>query len=62
MGGRLLQHAVRAGRALVRPLQEVNDLRATVERAKNDIIKTVIGVLGTFSAVAFTISRLMTIS
>lgn len=41
--------------------QEVNELKATVEKAKNDVIKTVIGVLGTFSAIAFTISRLVTL-
>ncbi|GBF99759.1 chloroplast tscA maturation factor, partial [Raphidocelis subcapitata] len=39
--------------------REVNELKATVEKAKNDVIKTVIGVLGTFSAIAFTISRLL---
>jgi hypothetical protein len=59
-------------RALRRPLsppitptptpQEVNELKATVEKSKNDVIKTVIGVLGTFSAIAFTISRLVTMS
>ncbi|KAI8467222.1 MAG: chloroplast tscA maturation factor [Monoraphidium minutum] len=42
--------------------REVNELKATVEKAKNDIIKTVIGVLGTFSAIAFTISRLVTMA
>jgi hypothetical protein len=44
------------------PPQEVNELKATVEKSKNDVIKTVIGVLGTFSAIAFTISRLVTMS
>lgn len=31
-------------------------------QAKNDIIKTVIAVLGTFSAVAFTITRIFAMS
>ncbi len=37
---------------------DVNEVRSSVEKAKNDTIKSVITILGTFSAVAFTISRL----
>jgi hypothetical protein len=44
------------------PSQEVNELKATVEKSKNDVIKTVIGVLGTFSAVVFTATRLLSIA
>lgn len=44
------------------PPQEVNELKATVEKSKNDVIKTVIGVLGTFSAVVFTATRLLSIA
>jgi hypothetical protein len=40
-------------------LQEVNDIRAGMEKAKNDIIKSTIAIMGTFSAIAFTITRLM---
>ena len=39
--------------------RELNGLSAAIEKAKNDIIKTVIAVLGTFSAVAFTVTRLI---
>jgi hypothetical protein len=39
--------------------QEVNDLRAGMEKAKNDIIKSTIAIMGTFSAIAFTITRLV---
>jgi hypothetical protein len=42
--------------------REINELKATVEKAKNDTIKTVIGILGTFSAVVFTVTRLITFS
>lgn len=41
--------------------RELNSLAAAIEKAKNDIIKTVIAVLGTFSAVAFTITRLLAV-
>ncbi|GAX75906.1 hypothetical protein CEUSTIGMA_g3349.t1 [Chlamydomonas eustigma] len=40
---------------------DVNEVRSSVEKAKNDTIKSVITILGTFSAVAFTISRLSAI-
>lgn len=39
--------------------RELNSLSAQIEKAKNDVIKTVIAVLGTFSAVAFTVTRLL---
>jgi len=39
--------------------RDVNELKSALEKAKNDTIKSVITILGTFSAVAFTISRLM---
>ncbi|KAF6251814.1 hypothetical protein COO60DRAFT_582446 [Scenedesmus sp. NREL 46B-D3] len=39
--------------------REVNDIRAGMEKAKNDIIKSTIAIMGTFSAIAFTITRLM---
>eukprot|EP00775_Hariotina_reticulata_P002449 gene2449-2752_t len=39
--------------------REVNDIRAGVEKAKNDIIKSTIAIMGTFSAIALTITRLM---
>lgn len=39
--------------------RDVNELKATVERSKNDVIKSVIAIMGTFSAIAFTISRLL---
>lgn len=42
-------------------LQEVNDIRAGMEKAKNDIIKSTIAIMGTFSAIAFTITRLMAV-
>jgi hypothetical protein len=42
--------------------REVNELKATVEKAKNDVIKSVIAIMGTFSAIAFTISRFIQIS
>jgi hypothetical protein len=42
-------------------LQEVNDIRAGMEKAKNDIIKSTIAIMGTFSAIAFTITRLMSV-
>ena len=38
---------------------DINDLKSNVEKSKNDTIKTVITILGTFSAIAFTVSRLM---
>ncbi len=41
--------------------REVNELKSSVEKAKNDTIKSVIALLGTFSAIAFTISRLVQI-
>lgn len=40
-------------------VQEVNDIRAGMEKAKNDIIKSTIAIMGTFSAIAFTITRLV---
>ena len=40
--------------------RDVNDLRAAVEKAKTDIIKSVIAIIGTISAITFTISRVMT--
>lgn len=43
-------------------VQEVNDIRAGMEKAKNDIIKSTIAIMGTFSAIAFTITRLMSIA
>ena len=42
--------------------REVNELKATVEKAKNDVIKSVIAIMGTFSAITFTISRFIQIS
>ena len=41
-------------------MQETNELKAMMEKSKNDVVKTVIAVMGTFSAVTFTLSRLMT--
>lgn len=41
--------------------QEVNDIRAGMEKAKNDIIKSTIAIMGTFSAIAFTITRLVAV-
>jgi hypothetical protein len=35
---------------------DINDVKSSVEKAKNDTIKSVILILGTFSTVAFTIS------
>lgn len=40
---------------------DINDVKSSVEKAKNDTIKSVILLLGTFSTVAFTISRLVAI-
>ncbi|EFJ42659.1 hypothetical protein VOLCADRAFT_97250 [Volvox carteri f. nagariensis] len=37
--------------------RDINELKSSVEKAKNDTIKSVITILGTFSAIAFTISR-----
>ncbi|KAG2490117.1 hypothetical protein HYH03_011423 [Edaphochlamys debaryana] len=42
--------------------RDVNELRSGVEKAKNDTIKSVITILGTFSAMAFTISRFVQMS
>lgn len=42
--------------------REVNELRARVETSKNDVIKSVIAIMGTFSAIAFTISRFLQMS
>jgi hypothetical protein len=42
-------------------LQEINDVRAGIEKGKNDIIKSTIAIMGTFSAIAFTITRLMSV-
>uniref|UniRef100_A0A7S0X0E3 Uncharacterized protein n=1 Tax=Chlamydomonas leiostraca TaxID=1034604 RepID=A0A7S0X0E3_9CHLO len=39
--------------------RDINELKSSVEKAKNDTIKSVITILGTFSAIAFTISRFM---
>ena len=36
-------------------------MKSSVEKAKNDTIKSVILILGTFSTVAFTISRLVSL-
>ncbi|MEW5309028.1 MAG: hypothetical protein WDW38_000941 [Sanguina aurantia] len=41
---------------------DINDLKSSVEKAKNDTIKSVITILGTFSAIAFTISRFVQMS
>lgn len=41
--------------------REVNDIRAGMEKAKNDIIKSTIAIMGTFSAIAFTITRLVSV-
>jgi hypothetical protein len=40
---------------------DINDVKSSVEKAKNDTIKSVILILGTFSTVAFTISRLVSL-
>lgn len=42
--------------------RDINDLKASVEKSKNDVIKSVITILGTFSAIAFTMSRFMQMS
>ncbi|KAG2453037.1 hypothetical protein HYH02_002372 [Chlamydomonas schloesseri] len=42
--------------------RDINELRSSVEKAKNDTIKSVITILGTFSAIAFTISRFVQMS
>ncbi|GFR47733.1 hypothetical protein Agub_g9497 [Astrephomene gubernaculifera] len=42
--------------------REINELKSSVEKAKNDTIKSVITILGTFSAIAFTISRFIQMS
>lgn len=42
--------------------RDINDLKAAVEKSKNDVIKSVITILGTFSAIAFTMSRFMQMS
>ncbi|KAG1676048.1 hypothetical protein FOA52_014913 [Chlamydomonas sp. UWO 241] len=39
--------------------RDINELRSLIEKAKNDTMKVVITILGTFSAVAFTISRFL---
>lgn len=40
---------------------DINDVKSSVEKAKNDTIKSVILILGTFSTVAFTITRLVSL-
>ena len=40
---------------------DINDVKSSVEKEKNDTIKSVILILGTFSTVAFTISRLVSL-
>mmetsp|Transcript_22563 Transcript_22563/g.62329 ORF Transcript_22563/g.62329 Transcript_22563/m.62329 type:complete len:218 (-) Transcript_22563:836-1489(-) len=37
--------------------RDINELKSSVEKGKNDTIKSVITIIGTFSAIAFTISR-----
>lgn len=39
--------------------QEVNELKADIEKAKNEVVRSVIAIVGTFSAITFTVSRLM---
>ncbi|KAJ9506574.1 hypothetical protein QJQ45_019006 [Haematococcus lacustris] len=39
--------------------RDINELQSAIEKSKNDTIKSVITILGTFSAIAFTISRFM---
>eukprot|EP00798_Chlamydomonas_sp_ICE-L_P022860 gene22860-30033_t len=46
----------------IRVDRDINVLKSELERAKNDTIKSVITILGTFSAIAFTISRLTGLS
>lgn len=40
---------------------DINDVKSSVEKAKNDTIKSVLLILGTFSTVAFTITRLVSL-
>eukprot|EP00877_Chromochloris_zofingiensis_P015058 jgi/Chrzof1/9806/Cz04g16100.t1 len=42
--------------------RDINELKATVEKAKNDTIKSVITIMGTFTAIVFTISRVMSMT
>jgi hypothetical protein len=39
--------------------RDINELKSAVEKSKNDTIKSVITIVGTSSAVAFTVTRLL---
>jgi hypothetical protein len=45
----------------VRLDREISETRALVERSKNDVIKSVIAIMGTFSAIAFTVTRIVSL-
>jgi hypothetical protein len=39
----------------------VSELNALIEKSKTDLIKSVIAIFGTFSAIVFTITRLVSL-
>lgn len=45
----------------VRIDRELSSCNALIERSKNDVIKSVIAIMGTFSAIAFTVTRLVSL-